>query len=67
MRAHLARSEKHYYRLQKQASFLDAVETYWKATVTMTEGLACAKPDSWGCQELAIFSPVIAPQKNSLF
>ena len=55
MRAHLARSEKHYYKLQKQASFLDAVETYWKATVTLAQGLACAKPDSRGFQRLSDF------------
>jgi DNA mismatch repair protein MutS len=55
MRAHLARSEKHYYKLQKQASFLDAVETYWKATVTLAQELACAKPDSRGFQGLSDF------------
>ena len=55
MRAHLARSEKHHYKLQKQASFLDAVETYWKATVTLAQELACAKPDSRGFQRLSDF------------
>ena len=62
MRAHLARSEKHYYKLQKQASFLDAVETYCKATVTLTQGLACARPDSRGFQG---FSDFLARYRNS--
>ena len=55
MRAHLARSEKRYYKLQKQAAFLDAVEAYCNATVTFTRGLVSAGPSSSGFQRLSDF------------
>jgi DNA mismatch repair protein MutS len=55
MRVHLARSEKHYYKLQKQASFLYAVETYCQATMTLSQGLAGARSDSRGFQNLSDF------------
>lgn len=52
MRAHLALSEKRYYKLQKQASFLDAVEAYCHTTVTFTRDLVSAGPASNGFQQL---------------
>jgi len=55
MRAHLARGEKRYYKLPKQASFLDAVETYCGATATLSQGLAAVGPNSEGFQEFLDF------------
>ncbi len=55
MRAHLALSEKRYYKRQKQACFLDAVETYCNATAGLTQGLIVALPNSSGFQGLRDF------------
>jgi len=55
MRAHLALSEKRYYKRQKQASFLDAVETYCNAIVGLTQGLTSAHPNSSGFRGLRDF------------
>ena len=55
MRAHLALSEKRYYKRQKQAAFLDAVETYCNATSKLTEGLLSVGPVSRGFQALRDF------------
>ena len=55
MRAHLALSEKRYYKLQKQASFLDAIEVYCSATVAFARGLVSAYPISKGLQRLRDF------------
>ena len=55
MRAHLALSEKRYYKRQKQASFLDAVETYCNAAMTLREGLVSAHLKSRGLQGLRDF------------
>jgi DNA mismatch repair protein MutS len=55
MRAHLALSEKRHYKLQKQVSFLDAVETYSNAIATLSQGLTAAGPNSQGFQGLRDF------------
>ena len=55
MRALLALSEKRYYKFQKQASFLDAVETYCNAAATLSRGLAVAGLNSQGFQTLRDF------------
>ena len=55
MRVHLKLSEKRYYKRQKQASFLDAVETYCNSIVGLTEGLTSAHPNSSGFQGLRDF------------
>ena len=55
MRAHLAVSEKRYYKRQKQAAFLDAVQTYCDATLTLTEGLLSVAPQSRGFRALRDF------------
>jgi DNA mismatch repair ATPase MutS len=55
MRTRLALSDKRYYKRQKQAAFLDAVETYCSATSKLTEGLLCVGPASQGFQALRDF------------
>jgi DNA mismatch repair protein MutS len=55
MRAHLALSEKRYYKRQKQASFLDAVETYCNAAIALREGLVSAHLKSIGFHRLRDF------------
>lgn len=55
MRVHLAISEKRYYKRQKQAAFLDAIETYCTATVALTEGLRSVSSRSRGFQGLCAF------------
>lgn len=55
MRAHLALSEKRYYKRQKQASFLDAVEAYCNAIVGLRQGLISAHLNSSGFQGLRNF------------
>lgn len=55
MRAHLALSEKRYYKLQKQASFLDAAETYCGAAAKLTQGMVSTGLNSQGFQELRDF------------
>ena len=55
MRAQLAISEKRYYKRQKQAAFLDAVQTYCNATMTLTEGLLFVGPRSRGFHALRDF------------
>ena len=55
MRAQLAISEKRYYKRQKQAAFLDAVQTYCNATMTLTEGLLSVGPRSRGFHALRDF------------
>jgi len=54
-RAHLALSGKRYYKLQKQAAFLDAVEVYCNAAVALARGLESAGPNSKGFQGLRDF------------
>lgn len=46
MRAHLALSEKRYYKRQKEASFFDAIEIYCNATVRLRQGLLSAHLNS---------------------
>jgi DNA mismatch repair protein MutS len=48
MRAHLALSEKRYYKRQKQASFLDAVRTYCSATTSLSHSLISTHLNSSG-------------------
>ncbi len=55
MRGHLAISEKRYYGRQKQAAFLDAVETYCNATSKLTEGLLAVDPASRAFKALREF------------
>lgn len=55
MRAQLAISEKRHYKRQKQAAFLDAVQTYCDATMTLTEGLLSVGPRSRGFHALRDF------------
>jgi len=55
MRVRLATSEKRYYKRQKQAAFLDAIETYCSATVALTEGLRSVSSRSRGFQGLCEF------------
>ncbi len=55
MRAHLALFNKRYYKLQKQACVLDAIETYRNATVALTQGLVSAGLNSRGFRELRDF------------
>ncbi|MGB7549190.1 MAG: hypothetical protein WBM14_15735, partial [Terracidiphilus sp.] len=52
MRTCLAQSAKFYYRFQKNALFLSAVEIYCSAVERLTEGLASANPASRGLQSL---------------
>lgn len=55
MRVHLAISEKRSYKRQKQAAFLDAIETYCTATVALTEGLLSVSLASRGFQGFCDF------------
>ncbi len=55
MRAHLAIAEKRYYKRQKQAAFLDAIETYCSATLKLADGLLSVGPVSRGLQALRDF------------
>ena len=55
MRSHLAISEKRYYKRQKQAAFLDAIETYCSATLKLSDGLLSVGPASRGFQALRDF------------
>ncbi len=55
MRAHLALAEKRYYKLQKQASFLNAIETYCSAIAALKDGLVSMSPRSKGFQGLRDF------------
>ncbi len=55
MRAHRAVSEKRYYKRQKQAAFLDGVETYCNATRDLTEGLFSLSLSSRGFQAIRDF------------
>lgn len=55
MRAHLGLSEKRYYKYQKQAAFLDAVDTYCSATVTLAQNLVAVGPKSRGFRKFRDF------------
>ncbi|HLH36182.1 MAG TPA: hypothetical protein VKX41_16035 [Alloacidobacterium sp.] len=55
MRTLLAISEKRYYKRQKQAAFLDAVETYCNTVTVLKEGLLSTGPASRGFQALRGF------------
>jgi DNA mismatch repair protein MutS len=55
MRAHLAISEKRYYKRQKQAAFLDGAEIYCNATSNLTDGLLSVGPASRSFQALRDF------------
>lgn len=55
MRAHLALSEKRYYKRQKEASFFDATEIYCNAIVSLRQGLLSAHLNSKGFQGLRDF------------
>lgn len=48
MRAHLATLEKSYYKYQKQAWLLTAVETYCKAAITLLDDLLATNLHSFG-------------------
>jgi DNA mismatch repair ATPase MutS len=55
MRAQLAISEKRYYKRQKQAAFVDAVQMYCNATIALSEGLLSVGPRSLGFNTLCDF------------
>ncbi len=55
MRAHLALSEKRYYKRQRQVAFLDAAETYCSAVVSLTQNLIAIGPNSRGLQQFRSF------------
>lgn len=68
MRAHLAQAEKLYYKFQKEAWFLDAVEIYCDAVYGFARDLATAAPASRGFGALCGYfgAYVAAPSFTSL-
>lgn len=50
MRAHMAKAEKSYYKHQKEAWFLDAVEIYCEAVETLLRDLSGLNPGARGLQ-----------------
>ncbi len=69
MRARLAQADKLYYKYQKEAWFLDAVETYCDAVQRFAEELAAVAPPSRGFSALRRYfsAYVAAPNFTSLF
>jgi DNA mismatch repair protein MutS len=68
IRAHLAQAEKFYYKYQKEAWFLDAVEIYCDAIYGFAKDLATAAPASRGFGALRRYfsAYVAAPNFTSL-
>jgi len=48
VRAHISQADKLYYRYQKEAWFLDAVQTYCDSVLALSQGLAAAEIASRG-------------------
>jgi hypothetical protein len=55
VRSYLAQAEKHYYRRQKQAAFIEAVDCYCAAVARFGQQLASASPSSIGLNSFLSF------------
>ncbi len=55
VRSYLVQAEKHYYRRQKQAAFIEAVDCYCSAVGRFREQLASASPSSTGLNSFLNF------------